>query len=179
QTVLGHAAESIRTPGESTLIRRGAVWAAGREPRAAVAKQRPVPGAIKLIPGGRFGAALDPRTRAVLAEHRTIYDNPPLSVECWARVLSKAGFNILVASNAKESGEHWELYTYAGAGDLSLFVPGFAPAEIRSGVDIADGKWHFVAAAFDEHQARLYVDGKLAKEAALARLRSGGPTAPL
>jgi putative heme-binding domain-containing protein len=179
QTVLGHAAESIRTPGESTLIRRGAVWAAGREQRAAVAKKRPVPGAIKLIPGGRFGAALDPRTRAVLAEHRPIYDKRPLSVECWARVLSKAGFNILVASNAKESGEHWELYTYAGAGDLSLFVPGFAPAEIRSGVDIADGKWHFVAAAFDEHHANLYVDGKLVKQAQLSRVRSGGPVAPL
>ncbi|HEY2893526.1 MAG TPA: LamG-like jellyroll fold domain-containing protein, partial [Pirellulales bacterium] len=179
QTVLGHAAESIRTPGESTLIRRGAVWAAGREQRAAVAQKQTVPGAIKLIPNGRFGAALDPRARAALAEHRPIYDKRPLSIECWARVFSKGGFNILVASNAKESGEHWELYTYAGAGDLSLFLPGFAPAEIRSGVDIADGKWHFVAAAFDERHARLYVDGRQVKEAQLSRVRSGGPMAPL
>ncbi len=31
QTVLGHAAESIRTPGAATLIRRGVAWAAGRQ----------------------------------------------------------------------------------------------------------------------------------------------------
>ena len=33
QTVLGHAAESIRVPGEAALIRRGVVWAAGRAQR--------------------------------------------------------------------------------------------------------------------------------------------------
>jgi putative heme-binding domain-containing protein len=179
QTVLGHAAESIRTSGESALICRGAAWAAGREQRALVARKAIVPGAIHLMPTGRFGAALDPRPGAVLAAHRPIYDKRPLSVECWARVFSKGGFNILVASNAKESGEHWELYTYAGAGDLSLYLPGFAPAEIRAGVDIADGKWHFVAAAFDERQARLYVDGKLVKQTAISRIRAGGPIAPL
>ncbi len=31
QTVLGHAAESIRVPGESELMRRGVVWAADRQ----------------------------------------------------------------------------------------------------------------------------------------------------
>jgi type 1 glutamine amidotransferase len=34
QTVLGHAAESIRTPGTAALIRRGAVWAAGHPQRS-------------------------------------------------------------------------------------------------------------------------------------------------
>ena len=40
------------------------------------------------------------------------------------------------------------------AGDLSLFLPGCEPAEIRSGVDVADGQWHYVAAAFDETARR-------------------------
>ena len=31
QTVLGHAAESIRVPGTATLVRRGLAWAAGRQ----------------------------------------------------------------------------------------------------------------------------------------------------
>jgi type 1 glutamine amidotransferase len=33
QTVLGHAAESIRVPGTATLVLRGAAWAAGRRPK--------------------------------------------------------------------------------------------------------------------------------------------------
>jgi putative heme-binding domain-containing protein len=180
QTVLGHAAESIRASGTAALIRRGSVWAAARPQRALAASAAPaVTAAPKLIPEGRFGAALDPRHGAASAMHKAIYGQRPLSVECWCKLNSKTGFNILVADNAKESAEHWELYTYAGGGDLSLYLPGCAPAEIRSGVDVTDGKWHYVAAAFDDAQASLYVDGKLAARAAIARQRSGGPTAAL
>ena len=38
QTVLGHAAESIRTPGAAKLIRRGTVWAAGHPQRKIAAR---------------------------------------------------------------------------------------------------------------------------------------------
>ncbi len=180
QTVLGHAAESIRVPGEATLIRRGAVWAAGRQQgpiatRPAEAKTA----APKLIPEGRFGAALDARQGAAWAARKEVYDKPPLTVECWAKVNSKSGFNVLVANSAKESAEHWEIYTCAGSGEFSLYLPGYAPAEIRSGVDVADAKWHYVAAAFDGAQATLAIDGKLAKRTAIARTRSGGPPSPL
>ena len=180
QTVLGHAAESIRAPGEATLIRRGAVWAAGREQRAVGARPTTKPtAATKLVPEGRFGAALDPRPGAAWAARKDIYDKLPLTVECWARLNGKAGFNILVANNSKESADHWELYSYAGGGDLSLYLPGCAPAEIRSGVDITDGKWHYLAASFDDSRANLYVDGKLVKQTEIERKRSGGPTAAL
>jgi len=180
QTVLGHAAESIRTPGTAALIRRGAVWTARREQRTLAAQ--PVetkPNPPQLAAEGKFGAALDARRGAAWAAHDPIYDQRPLTVECWAKLDGQAGFNILVASNSKESADHWELYTYAGSGELSLYMPGCAPAEIRSGVDVVDGQWHHLAAAFDDTQARLYVDGKLVSETPLARLRSGGPTAPL
>jgi putative heme-binding domain-containing protein len=179
QTVLGHAAESIRTPGESALIRRGAVWAAGQPQRAVGATPQAVRAAPKLIPVGRYGAALDPRQQAAVAPRKEIYEKRPLTVECWTQLASKTGFNILVANSAKESAEHWEVYSYAGSGELSLYLPGFVPAEIRSGVDITDGKWHYVAASIDETQARLYVDGKLVKEAAISRARSGGPAEAL
>ena len=105
-----------------------------REPIAA-----PAPAAPQLAPEGKFGAALDPRPARALAERKPSYERRPLTVECWAKLDGKAGFNILVASNPKESAEHWELYTYAGTGELSLYLPGFAPAEIRSGVDVVDG----------------------------------------
>jgi hypothetical protein len=62
---------------------------------------------------------------------------------------------------------------------LSLYLPGCEPAEIRSGKNIVDGQWHHVAAAFDDAQVSLYVDGALVKQAAIARKRAGGPPGPL
>ncbi len=180
QTVLGHAAESIRTPGEAALIRRGCTWAAGHEQRAVAPAAEKISSAPpKLVPQGRFGAGLDPRGSASWAARKELYDRRPLTVECWARLNGKTGFNILVANNSKESAEHWELYSYAGSGELSLYVPGFEPAEIKSGVDVVDGQWHYLAAAFDEKQARLFVDGKMVKQTAIQRARSGGPPAEL
>ncbi len=180
QTVLGHAAESIRVPGTAALLRRGAVWAAGHEQRALASQTAETrPSLAGLASEGKFGAALDARRGAASAAHDPIYDRRPLTVECWARLDGQAGFNILVASNSKESADHWELYTYAGAGDLSLYLPGCSPAEIRSGVDVVDGKWHHLAAAFDDQLARLYVDGRMVHETSLVRVRSGGATAPL
>ena len=180
QTVLGHAAESIRVAPTAALVCRGAAWAARRRKhrwrRGRGSRKLPRP---NLAPEGRFGAALDPRAAAATAERREIYDRLPISVECWAKVNSKSGFNVLVANNSKDSAEHWEIYTYTGSGEFSLYLPGFEPAEIRSDVDIADGQWHYVAAAFDSDQANLYVDGKLVKKSGLKRTRSGGVTAPL
>ncbi|HEX5447006.1 MAG TPA: ThuA domain-containing protein, partial [Pirellulales bacterium] len=181
QTVLGHSAESIRTPGAAALIRRGTVWAAGQPQRAVAAPREAARAAPpKLVPVGRFGAALDPRAGLpAQAARQDVYDRRPLTIECWAKLDSKAGFNILAANNSKESSEHWELYSYAGSGELSLYLPGFAPAEIKSGFDVTDRKWHYLAAAFDENQATLSIDGKQVHTAQIKRQRSGGPTAPL
>ena len=71
----------------------------------------------------------------------------------------RLGKLIIAASEAKSSPTHWELYTYSGAGDLSLHSPGQSPAEVRSGVPVCDGKWHHVAAAigvFDVPAAVLW-----------------------
>ncbi|MEX0978300.1 MAG: ThuA domain-containing protein, partial [Pirellulales bacterium] len=180
QTVLGHAAESIRAPGESTLIRRGIVWAAGH-PQRKIESREAAHTAVppRLVPEGRFGAALDPRAQAASAARQDAYGRRPLTVECFAKLHSRSGFNILVTNAPKESAEHWEIYSYAGSGEFSLYLPGFAPAEIKSGVDITDGVWHHVAAAFGEDEAKLYVDGKLARQTALKRQQSGGPSGAL
>ena len=181
QTVLGHAAESIRTPGTAALDppRRGVDGEARsartrlRDPRKRSPIRRSSP------PKGNSARRSMPA--AALPGPHTIRStiSRPLTVECWARLDGQAGFNILVASNSKESADHWELYTYAGTGELSLYMPGCAPAEIRSGVDVVDGQWHYLAATFDDTHARLYVDGRLVSDTPLARLHSGGPTAPL
>ncbi len=120
---------------------------------------------------GRFGRAFD-ASRAggavVEAAGLPAYAGPPLTVECWAKVDNAAGFNILLAYAPKDNPAHWEAYTYSGAGDFSVYMPGATPSEIRSGVGIVDGKWHYLAFTMDEGMICLYVDGMLAKEQAVA-----------
>ncbi len=117
-----------------------------------------------------FGKALQ---GAMRLEGKTAYRTLPLTVECRAKIDSKDHFNILVASDPKASADHWELYTYAKTGGLSLYLPGRG-GEVASGVNICDGKWHTVAAVIEPNRARLYVDGALVKDVPL-RERSGNP----
>jgi len=175
QTVLGHAVESIRSEGTSELFRRGTAWAAGRRPvpQADVAPRRTA------ITEGKFGQALDARRGHAVVEHHEAHDTWPLTVECWARIQSKDAFQILVAKNAKSSAGHWELYTYAGTGDFSVYLPGYAPSEIRSGIGIADGQWHHTAMTFDGRRMRLFVDGKFAKEEFLEKGKGAVEPGPL
>jgi len=186
QTVLGHDAASLRVPGVAELVRRGTVWAASREQRTVdapkAAAQQPAkknkPPSEPLV-AGRFGKALNATVSSARAEHRPIYAEPPLTVECWAKIRSKNQFNILVAQSPKASAEHWELYTYAGSGEFSVFLPGYVPAEIKSGVDITDDRWHYLAMAFDGARVSLFIDGKSVKQQQVNRTRTGGPNGPL
>ncbi len=203
QTVLGHSDQSVRLAG--ALIRRGTVWAAGKEnitfdppveitvdglfrggsqwtpaesaKRAAPegGKQSSVkPSNINPIADGRFGKALDGRAGGAIVSGRAPFRKPPLTVECWAKLDNKAGFNILVANELKSSATHWELYSYTRTGALSFYMPGMRPVEIKSNVDICDGKWHYLAATYEPRQVKLFVDGKLVKEQAIES--AGGAT---
>lgn len=108
-----------------------------------------------------------PKSRAIRsgacwweAAGKSAYDTPPLSVECWAKVNSKQGFNVLVLNRTKESRHHWEIYSYVGSGHFSAYLPGYTPAETVSNRDITDGQWHHLAMAFTGNRVRLYVDGE-------------------
>jgi quinoprotein glucose dehydrogenase len=89
-------------------------------------------------------------------EFRTL----PLTVECRARLHSRQNFNLLVACDPKSSARHWELYSYAGTGALSLYLPGRG-GEFQSGVNVADDRWHHLAAVLETDRVRLFVDGAL------------------
>ena len=155
QTVLGHAAESLRVPGTSRMIRNAAAWVARRD----VLTASPDGEGLALVEGDN--RALDARTGYVRIEAGNPNDSLiKRNVSCKAQLFSSKDFNILVAQHPKSSRHHWELYTYANTGELSLYLPGFSPAEIKSGVDICDGQWHTVGAEFDGRQVHLWIDGQ-------------------
>lgn len=124
------------------------------------------PGTPRLVEG-RFGKALDAHTTPVVIDGNERFRTPPLTVECWAKLSSKKDFNVLVASDHKSSGRHWEIYSYAGSGVFSAYLPGLTPAEIKSTSDICDDKWHYLAMTYDGKQVALFVDGKAVVEQAV------------
>ena len=108
-----------------------------------------------------FGKAL---AGGMLVEGKAAYRELPLTVELRAKLNSKGGFNILVASDVKASAEHWELYSYANSGVFSLYIPGRG-GEFKSSANICDGQWHALAAIIEAQRVRLFVDGKLVHDA--------------
>ncbi|MCC7376246.1 MAG: hypothetical protein IT581_16425 [Verrucomicrobiales bacterium] len=119
-----------------------------------------LPGPSEVIVVGQFGKALDARTRQLLTAGTFELRTPPITVEARIRLGSSKDFNIIAASEAKSSPTHWELYTYAGTGELSFFVPGAEPPDLRSGTSVADGAWHHVAAQYGTDSVAFFVDGQ-------------------
>lgn len=122
------------------------------------------------VPAGKFGRALDARIGGVNTEvvDRSVGE-APLTVEAWVKLDSADAFNVIVAHEDKRSGEHWELYSYADTGALSVYLPGYEPAALESSVNVADGEWHHVAMSFDGERVRLYVGGEQVAEARVQR----------
>ena len=123
-------------------------------------QERPMPRLVE----GKFGQALDAAVTPLAfgGDHR--YRTPPLTVECWAKLNSKGGFNVLVSSDPKSSAQHWEIYSYAGSGYFAAYLPGYEPAEIVSKKNICDRVWHHLAMTFDGKKVRLFVDGRAVHE---------------
>jgi quinoprotein glucose dehydrogenase len=164
QILLGHDAQAVRTGGTAALIRRGAAWVARREPADLPVEATP---AARLAEG-RFGKALNPSGATVTAASKPAYQGPPLTVECWTKLQGKSGFNILVANGPKESSAHWEIYTTAGTGTFSAYLPGVKPSAIDSGVPIVDGQWHHVAMSYTPGRVRLFVDARAVADQAVS-----------
>src|SRR5262249_34278752 len=128
---------------------------------------------------GRFGQALHAGTTYGEAAAHPIYTVVPITVECWAKLGSKKAFNILLSNESRESGTHWELYTYQDGGAFCANLPGYQPSEIKSGKDITDNQWHYLAMAFDGNVVRLYVDAKKVAEQKVSKYFRYPDTGPL
>lgn len=110
-----------------------------------------------------FGRALDARKTRPTLPANAQYSSPPLTVECLAKLDSAKGFNILVANEPKTSATHWELYTFAGSGELAVYMPGYTPDTVRSPNSVVDGKWHHCAFTFDGRTVCIFIDGARVK----------------
>ncbi|HUY34261.1 MAG TPA: TIM barrel protein [Pirellulales bacterium] len=117
--------------------------------------------------GTPAATAAPPAVRGWLAEGKAEYRTPPLTVECRAKLRWKQNYNILVASDTKQSPAHWEIFSMAGSGALTAYLPGMEPDHVPSHVDICDGEWHNLAMQFEPDRVRLYCDGKLAADQAV------------
>jgi putative heme-binding domain-containing protein len=137
---------------------------AGKKPNyrtpfpAAAVEGGPPPG--NALIEGRFGKALDARVARGAVAGKDEYRQPPLTVECWAKLFGRGPYNILVANESKASGTHWELFTMAGSGKLTVYLPGMTPDHVHSDAVITDGQWHHVALVYEPRRIRLHADGK-------------------
>ncbi len=118
-----------------------------------------------------------PQQSALVAAN-PLYGQRPLTVECYARMNSRAAYNILFSYEPKNSCGHWELFTLPKSGLLHAYVPGYQPNTLPTQLKLADGKWHHFALVLEEQRGRIFVDGALAGERALVRhggQRAAGP----
>lgn len=113
-----------------------------------------------------FGRAL---ASGMSVEGNAEFAAPPLTVELRAQLRSAAGFNILAASQTKASGAHWEIFSWPGSGELTVYMPGMEPDHIRAGRGICDGKWHRIAMEHEVSGVRLWLDRELVADQAVRR----------
>ena len=117
-------------------------------------------------------------TKGVLLEGRAEFRRPPITVECRATLPDAKGYNILVASDTKRSGAHWELFSMNGTGTLTAYLPGRKPDHVTSDAMICDGVPHTVAMAYEPDRVRLFVDGSLVADRRVERVeRAAAPGA--
>ncbi|MDB4864404.1 plastocyanin/azurin family copper-binding protein [Pirellulaceae bacterium] len=104
--------------------------------------------------------SLPVRRNGVLVENNPRNRVPAITVEARVTLPSKANYNILLASDTKQSLRHWELFSMPSTGKFTLYATGLRPDHVRADVDIADGKPHTIGMIYEEKLIRLFVDGK-------------------
>lgn len=105
------------------------------------------------------------------------YRRPPLTVEVRATLDRRDQYNILVASDTKQSNDHWELFSMNGSGHLTAYLPGQQPDHVRSDAMICDGQPHTLAMTYELNRVKLYVDGRKVADQQIES-RDGGARVP-
>jgi len=111
-----------------------------------------------------FGKALK---GGLIVDGKPDWRNPPITVECRVRLSDASSYNILVASDTKESSAHWEIFSMNSTGALTVYLPGATPDHVRSEKVITDNKWHAVAMQYAADNVKLWVDGEIVADQAI------------
>jgi hypothetical protein len=117
-----------------------------------------------LVPGGRFGNALDllpPESYLHVADSPTL-ESQQITVLAWVRNAGNPGsYKWLVAKGAAGcSGPSYGLTTGENGGLYFVIYDGTsAYATVDAGEAIWDGQWHAVVGTYDGANLRIYVDG--------------------
>jgi putative heme-binding domain-containing protein len=119
-------------------------------------------------PSAQTAVPLQP-SQSKLADGKVEYRQPPLTLFCEAKLQHKNVYNILVASDTKASGEHWELFSTAGSGVLACYLPGYRPDLINSSVNVCDGVAHRFGMIYEANRVRLLIDDKVVADQAIER----------
>ena len=127
----------------------------------------PPTGPPVFVPARFDQQALDASAGGLLLPNREELRQPPITVECWARLHDANDFNILVTSDTKASSLHWELYTYKGTGCFGVFLPGMG-GDFPSNKPICDERWHHVAMVLESTRVLLFVDGEMVRDSSLS-----------
>jgi putative heme-binding domain-containing protein len=109
-------------------------------------------------------APADGNVPGVLLEGRNAFRQPPITVECRVTLPRRDQYNILVASDTKQSGAHWEIFSVRGSGMFTAYLPGMNPDHLHTQAMICDNKPHTVAMIYEPNRVRLFVDGKRVAE---------------
>ncbi len=178
QTLLGHSEQTYATFEPCEMLRRSVAWCADR-PVLEFDRQTAPPETIEPAPAapattgnanplsdgpplveGRFGQAWNAHQGGLFIPPHVAHRTPEVTVDAWVNLSSLDGFQIIAAREPKSSPTHWEMYSYAGSGEFSVYMPGRG-GEFKSGVNICDGEWHHVAMALQPQRLRMFVDGRL------------------
>lgn len=180
--ILGHTQDdaeerlSDNLDGLRWLLPQLAGKAAGPLPAYRTYKAPKPPGEARLAPG-KFGKALEARHGGVHLDGQPAFREAPLTLELWAKLPDRGPYHILVANELKSSGTHWELFSMAGTGNFTVYLPGHQPDHVNSSANICDDQWHALAMIYEPARLRLFVDGKPVADQKIER-RTDRPSQP-
>jgi len=133
-------------------------------------ERKPVPG--NCLAEGRFGKGLDCSAEIRPTTTAFISGKEAITVEFWVKLTPGKGIQPLLSYAARDSGvlekrsSHWEIMTDDGL--LAVYYPvtnfwsfwnSGKSLGSKTGANIADNKWHYVAMTMDTGGMKLYVDG--------------------
>ncbi|MCX6889810.1 MAG: plastocyanin/azurin family copper-binding protein [Verrucomicrobia bacterium] len=146
--------KELRQPGSGGPKPQEPTAPANLPPKTAPVPGKSAGGVPSLSP--EYGKALK---GGMVAEGGAPFEQWPLTIEVRAKLDGKAGYNILVASSEKAASAHWEIYTHAKRGALSVYLPGRG-GDFDTGVDICDGQWHDILVSLSDEAVKVWLDGK-------------------